>query len=173
MLLKQFIDFSIWYRKRTEGDLSQEVKVRLWNKYYQTQAALIIIKKFVRENTEICGDCRYINWKVNPLKNNGPGKHNFYRVQACDREPYYYTDTMCCEKIICYPDCRFYIKCNICNSRIRHVPLHQESDVGWNPTESLKQINIDCPVCKEVNIKKLLWNNKEHDDIVIGKLLRY
>ena len=34
MFLKHFIDFSIWYRKRTEGNFSHEVRLNLWEKYY-------------------------------------------------------------------------------------------------------------------------------------------
>ena len=173
MLLKHFIDFSIWYRKKPNENYSWKVRLELWEKYYRKQAALRILKKFVRKSTEICADCRYINWKKNPLKIGQTGENNFYRVQACDKEPYYYTDTLCCEKIICYPDCRFYIRCYLCDAGIKHTPLHQASDVGWNPTEGEKQINIKCPLCQEVNIKKLTWNNEEHDDLNIGKTIRF
>ena len=39
--------------------------------------------------------------------------------------------------------------------------------------EGKKQININCPLCQEVNINKLIWNDSEHDDINIGKTIRF
>jgi len=154
--LKHYIEFSIKYKLLVGDSLNEDIKYYIW-KIYKKEVAKDILKLFFRNTTLTCEDCLTTNWEMNPLS-----KSNFYQVSACSRGVYYFTDYVCCRKIICYCDCKFKINCDNCNNRIKYTMDHSVKDVGWNPIEELQEINIECNHCHHLNIKKLTWSNSIH-----------
>jgi hypothetical protein len=166
MNLKTYLIFSINYKKNVGNNLNNDLKMDIWNIYKKVVAFNFLKLQFSKIIFK-CRDCEKIRW----IKFFGTNVPSYYEVQACNREQYYFTDTMYCEKRICLYDCKFKIKCNKCSAIFFYTKSHNDNDIGWNPIESLKKINIKCVKCSNIIERKLIWNHTEHNDIVLGKLI--
>ena len=168
MLLYYFIKFSILYNKiYNKFNNLLDIKIKIWE-FYKEIIAKDIIAKFVFKKTYQCTECFKINWKKNPNNNI---ENNFYMAPACFTEPFSFTDTMCCEKLICFC-CNFNIKCNQCNMILYNIcPEYKSTDQGWNPIEGKKYITKKCWNCQYKNNILLTMNNCNESNKVIGKIV--
>ena len=162
-MIKQYLQFAIKYKKiayKTNRNL--DIKLNIW-KYYRYYIAIDIIKKFISKNLRRCDECLTIRWKLKPSLFS-KARYNFYTIDACNAERSYISDEIyCCSKIVCYPDCRFNMKCKNCKTLLYNVsPSHLPTDQGWNPIEGKEYISIGCYQCDCTNIINLIFNNCKH-----------
>ena len=162
--LRHYSDFSAKYKIIGGSSLNQGLKLYIGKKYKELIAEKVI-ENFLTKNIKKCRDCGKHNWNIT----NGIYQ-KFYFVDACNNTNYY-SDVNCCIKYICYKDCRFIINCKFCNNSIKYIPVRKNSDIGWNPIEGEKRLNIKCENCNKNNLVNLAWNNNYHDDTTLGKLI--
>ena len=146
MYLKLYIDFSNKYQKIVKNKLNYDVKMIIWDKYkhiYFYEKLISYIEKCIFK----CDDCQTARWNIRLGR-----KQNFYEVEACNNNGYIY-DHNCCSKIICLKGCTFKIKCEMCYSDIKYSPPENPYDIGWNPIEEKKYLNIECKKCNHINTK--------------------
>tara|TARA_Y100000389_G_scaffold192532_1_gene220103 strand:+ start:829 stop:1416 length:588 start_codon:yes stop_codon:yes gene_type:complete len=175
IFLKYYIEFSIIYNQKyslyrnilINNDGSDLIKNIIWS-YYKELIALDIINDFIFNYTYQCTDCFTINWKFN-LKN---FINNFYNSSACNIEPFDFTTTTCCKKLICSGSCYFNIICKNCTTFLYNYSLPiSNDDIGWNSIEGQNNINIICYYCNHINTINLSMNNCNDDEpyTFIGK----
>jgi hypothetical protein len=160
LFLKEYIYFSIVYKRKVRDKLNIDLKFYIWN-IYRTNILYSIIRRFYKISTTKCDECLSINWSKTLWKRGYDGIKNieyyktkplFYFIQSCEN----YIEPYCNSKKICIFDCKFKIKCNNCKIIYTYIQEHSATDIGLNPIEGKKFIHSYCPSCEYKNIKKLL-----------------
>ena len=162
--LKIYIDFSQKYKILVKDSLNEDIKRIIWQIYKQL-ICQNIIKSFIEKKIFKCRDCNTARWNLMYGIN-----QQFYYVNMCDHEDYYYTDVHCCIKFICLENCKFTIECINCKKIDKYSPNKSIDDVGWNPVEDKKFIIIECKYCGFLNNKELVWYNDIHPNSICNRV---
>ena len=167
-MLKHFINFNIIYKKYVNDHLNNDIKMKIW-KNYEKLIAYDIIKNFIEKKIYFCDECNRPDWLINPYN----GNNNFYDSPACSMDTSDITDTCCCEKKICLPNCKFNIVCDNCGIILEDIHLlHQVGDQGWSPIEGKKYISCECWQCSYENFITLTMNNCTDTGSWLGKKIK-
>ena len=150
--LELYLDYSIKYKKIVGDNLNNDLKMIIWKKY-KTLCLVEKLKKYIEKIIFRCEECLTARWFIiNGIR------QNFYQVNSCNNYiPGY--DFNCCPKMICLNGCSFKIKCNMCYYEIRFIPEPKEYDIGWNPIEGKKILEVKCIKCNYINKKQLIWRD--------------
>jgi hypothetical protein len=155
MFLHYYLEYSIKYNLLVGYSLNPDLKKYIWE-IYKKIIARDILEKFLINRMFQCSDCNTRKWKMNFITR----RHNFYYVPACNSEPYPETPH-CCEKIICFSNCKFNVYCSNCQEYNKFTII-SNSGIGWNPTENLKNIVIQCNKCDQNKNYSLTWNYTQY-----------
>ena len=159
MFLKEFIQFSIDYKKLVGDVLDINLKLYIWS-FYKKKIAYDIIRKYFNKITSICEDCLTTKFRWSPYIDEDHKlcyKQNFYYVDCCSHGT---MDEPCHEKNICLSHCNFKIICTDCSFRYSFVPEEHAYafKLGWNLIEGLEKYISYCPACQFKNTIKLKWH---------------
>tara|TARA_B100001094_G_C18136209_1_gene775226 strand:+ start:633 stop:1187 length:555 start_codon:yes stop_codon:yes gene_type:complete len=167
-MLKYYINFNISFKKYVKDKLNNDIKIKIWE-IYKKLIAYDIIERFIIKNIHFCDECNKPDWFINP----STGYYNHYNAPGCIMDTSYITDTHCCEKKICLPNCKFNIVCDNCSIILEDVHLlHQQKDQGWSPVEGKKYISCECWQCSYENFIILTMNNCTDTGGILGKKIK-
>ena len=167
-MLKYYLTFSKYYKKFVGSKLNEslDLKLKIWD-FFKINISKDIINNFIFNNICQCTECFTIKFK----KNIKYGLNNFYKVSACFTEPFHFTDTLCCEKLICTSNCYFNIKCKQCNHTLENISLpYSDDDQGWSPIEGKTEIEITCWECDCINYIPLVMYDCLYNSTTIHQI---